>query len=133
MKNLVILIFTVLLSINAQAICMLKPVDGCDMIILKDGTPIQANIISMSATEVQYKRCGKSTDPIMILAKSECLTIQSSQGEILYRKSAKVVEEEKQVASYKPVEQPKQKIDWTGIVALVFSVSVILKKRQSFK
>ncbi|MFN7115539.1 MAG: DUF4190 domain-containing protein [Saprospiraceae bacterium] len=60
---------------------------GCAKIALKNGDIIEADIISITPTEVKYKRCGKSNDPEFIINKSDVLSVQSADGEIIFRNS----------------------------------------------
>lgn len=61
---------------------------GCAKIVKKNGDIIEADIISITPTEVKYKRCGKPGDPEFVLSKKEVLSIMASDGEVLFRNTS---------------------------------------------
>ncbi len=58
---------------------------ACSKIVLKNGDIIEADISQITPTEVKYRRCGKPDDPEIVLSKGDVLSIQASDGAVIYR------------------------------------------------
>lgn len=100
------------------------PAEGCSRIILKSGDVIEADVSQITPTEVKYKRCGKPGDPEIILAKEDVLSIQASDGEIIFRNT-----DSQPAYASKPTRNMNQrgaKIEGMGIASLVVGISGLI-------
>lgn len=64
---------------NTSSNNVLEP-DSCDVIILKDGTEIQAKIIEVSPGQIKYKMCDMPEGSIFVRSKSDVFVIKYSNG-----------------------------------------------------
>lgn len=54
---------------------------GCDTMILKDGTESSVIVSEIRVSEIAYKKCDFQTGPIYIVSKSDVFMIKYSNGE----------------------------------------------------
>ena len=52
----------------------------CDLIILADGTEIEAKVMEITATEIKYKRCGQLDGPLISESKANVFMIKYKDG-----------------------------------------------------
>ena len=55
--------------------------EGCDELIKKDGSIIQAKISEIGISEIKYKKCGSEDGPIYVVAKSDIFMVKYANGE----------------------------------------------------
>lgn len=100
---------------------------ACSKIVMKNGDIIEADISQITPSEVKYRRCGKSEDPEIVLDKRDVLSIQASDGAVIYRDTGR----ETNVRSQRDYTRASSQIDsrqlepyaiWAAVFALLIPI-----------
>jgi hypothetical protein len=75
-------------------------VGGCDELIKKDGTIIQAKISEIGITEIKYKKCDNAEGPTYVVSKSDIFMVKYANGntEVI------TTEEKEEYVNWEPVD-----------------------------
>ncbi len=55
--------------------------EECDLITLKNGDEISANIVEIGSSEIKYKKCNQNDSPLISINKKEVLMVKYKDGE----------------------------------------------------
>lgn len=67
-------------SLKTTLIKLYAPKDGSDVIILKDGSEINCNIVEINDNEVKYKRADNPNGPLISISKEKIFKINYANG-----------------------------------------------------
>lgn len=112
---------------KAKKNILLKSVEECDVLSLKNGEEIKGKVVEVSQTEIKYKKCDNLDGPLYIIPKSDVAKIKFSNGttEVINAISPK-----DETDYYGPSSKPENKV-YSGKTkvnrfALVSMISAIL-------
>jgi hypothetical protein len=106
------------------------PKDSCDVIEMKSGKKILANILEINPSTVKYKNCGDSQGPDRVISKEEIAGITYANGTKETEENMKYVAPEKPepAVDYRdaPAKPAKPEMCGKAIEAFVFGVCSLI-------
>lgn len=102
---------------------------ACSKIVLKNGDIIEADVSQITPTEVKYRRCGKPDDPEIVLNKRDVLSIQASDGAVIYRDTGRAPsltptprDDYRQVSTQIDTRKMEPYAIWAAVFALLIPI-----------
>lgn len=95
------------LLLTAFSLFFICEVNAQDIIVLKDGSVLETEVVEISSTEVRYKKYTNLTGPVYVIDKSSVYAINYKNGEKDIFSSAKDDNSEEKAQVYSETNMPK--------------------------
>ena len=99
----------------------------CDIVILKTGEEISANVFEITPTMIKYKTCNQDSGPLRSVLKEDIFMIKYRDGskEVIKLEDAGIKNERTSISNYKRYARLSTMFSFLGIVFLLF-VSILI-------